>query len=60
MGYTLFWVKFGHAFAYFVVSMVFHGFTSRNNSKGNHSLVAGLISIFRDGMGPFKIRNEMT
>ena len=32
----------------------FHGFTSRINSKGYHSLVPGLISIFRDGMGPFK------
>ena len=33
----------------------FQGFTSRINSKGYHSLVPGLISIFfRDGMGPFK------
>ena len=24
-------------------------------SKGYHSLVLGLISIFRDGMGPFNI-----
>ena len=32
----------------------FHGFTSRINSKGYHSLVPGLISIFfRGGMGPF-------
>ena len=31
-----------------------HGFTSRINSKGYHSLVPGLISFFRDGMGPFK------
>ena len=25
------------------------------NSKGYHSLVSGLISIFRYGMGPFKM-----
>ena len=31
----------------------FHGFTSRINSKGYHSLVPGVISIFIDGMGPF-------
>ena len=31
----------------------FHGFTSRINSKGYHSLVPGL-NLFRDGMGPFK------
>ena len=24
-------------------------------SKSNHSLIPGLISIFREGMGPFKI-----
>ena len=35
----------------------FHGFTSRINSKGYHSLVPGLISFFRDGMGPFKSNN---
>ena len=36
----------------------FHGFTSRINSKGYHSLVPGLISIFfRGGMGPFKNGN---
>ena len=33
----------------------FHGFTSRINSKGYHSLVPGLISFFRDGMGPLKV-----
>ena len=33
----------------------FHGFTSRINSKGYHSLVPGLISIFRDGMGSFNL-----
>ena len=33
----------------------FHAFTSRINSKDYHSLVPGLISIFRDGMGPFKL-----
>ena len=32
-----------------------HGFTSRINSKGYHSLVPGLISIFRDSMGPFNM-----
>ena len=32
----------------------FHSFTSRINSKSYHSLVPGLISIFTDGMGPFK------
>ena len=33
----------------------FHGFPSRMNSKGYHSLVPGLIPIFfRDCMGPFK------
>ena len=32
-----------------------HGFTSRINSKGYHSLVPGLISIFfREGLGPFQ------
>ena len=30
----------------------FHGFKSRINSKGYHSLVPGLISIFGDDMGP--------
>ena len=34
----------------------FHGFTSIINSKGYHSFVPGLISIFRDGMGPFNIK----
>ena len=28
------------------LSIEFHGFTSRMNSKGYHSLVPGLISIF--------------
>ena len=32
----------------------FQGFTSRINSY--HSLVPGLISIFRDGMGPFNMQ----
>ena len=26
----------------------FHGITSRINSKGYHSLISGLISVFRD------------
>ena len=39
---------------YCLLPIEFHGFTSRINSKGYPSLVHGLISIFRDGMGPFK------
>ena len=30
----------------------------RINSKGYHSLVPGLISIFLDGMGPFKVQAQ--
>ena len=44
--------KFG--VLYRLVTYEFHGFTSSINSKGYHPLVPGLISIFRDGMGPFK------
>ena len=41
------------------IPIEFHGFTSRINSKGYHSLVPGLIPIFfRDGMGPFKYSTE--
>ena len=36
------------------LSIEFHGFTSRTNFQGYHSLFPGLISIFRDDMGPFK------
>ena len=31
----------------------FRGFKSRINSKGYYPLVIGLISHFREGMGPF-------
>ena len=33
----------------------FHGFTSRINSKGYHSLVPGLISFFKIWYGSLKI-----
>ena len=36
-----------------------YGFTSRINSKGYHSLVPGLISIFIDSMGPFKPKMQI-
>ena len=36
--------KFG--VLYHIVTIEFHGFTSRINSKGYHSLVPSLISIF--------------
>ena len=42
-----------HIVFHIVLHIVFHGFKSRINSKGYHSLVPGLISIFGDGMGPF-------
>ena len=34
---------------YHTLPIEFHGFTSRINSKGYHSLVSGLISIFSFG-----------
>ena len=39
----------------------FHGFTSRINSKGYHSLVPGLISIFfGDSVGPFNLDDSIS
>ena len=37
------------------IVLYLHGFTSRINSKNYHSLAPGLISFFRDRMGPFNI-----
>ena len=48
--------KFGSCIVWLPIE--FHGFTSRIYSKGYHSLVPGLISIFRDVMGPFNCQNE--
>ena len=42
---------------YRLLPIEFHFFTSRINSKGYHSLVPGLISCFRHGMGPFNDAN---
>ena len=44
-------------FLYRLLPIEFHGFTGRIDSKGCHPLIPGLISIFRDGMGPFKQYN---
>ena len=38
--------KFGVLYCMVTYIIEFHGFTSRINSKGYHSLVPGLISIF--------------
>ena len=46
--------KFGVLYCTAWLPIEFHGFTSRIIFKGYHSLVPGLISIFTDGMGPFK------